>query len=68
MSTTIESTIERGALKLRPASEYVSVSPITMRRLIKRGLIKANRSTRHILIPVAELKRFLEGGTNELPR
>jgi len=32
---------------------------MSMRRLIKRGLIKPNRALRHILIPVAELDRFL---------
>lgn len=38
------------------------ISPITMHRLIKRGLIKPNRALRHILIPVSELDRFLEEG------
>lgn len=48
-----------GALKLKEAAKYLSVSPISVRRLIQRGLIKPNRSLRHILIPVAELDRFL---------
>ena len=48
------------ALKLKDACKYIGgVSDITMRRLIDRGLIKPNRSLRHILIPVAELDRFL---------
>jgi helix-turn-helix protein len=51
---------QRGALKLKPAADYISVSPVSMRRLIKRGLIKPNRSIRHILISVNELNRFLE--------
>jgi hypothetical protein len=51
---------QRGALKLKPAADYISVSPISMRRLIKRGLIKPIRSIRHILISVNELNRFLE--------
>jgi excisionase family DNA binding protein len=55
----------RGALKLKDACEYLGgVSPITVRRLISRGLIKANRSLRHILIPVAELDRFIHSGTD----
>jgi hypothetical protein len=50
---------QRGALKLKPAAQYLSLSPMSMRRLIKRGLIKPNRLTRHILISIAELGRFL---------
>jgi len=50
----------KGALKVRYAAEYLSVAPITVRRLIKRGLIQPNRALRHILIPVEELDRFLQ--------
>ena len=51
-----------GALKLKDAAHYLGgVSPITVRRLIKRGLIKPNRSLRHILIPISELERFVGG-------
>ena len=49
------------ALKLKDAAKYIGgVSDITMRRLIDRGLIKPNRSLRHLLIPIAELDRFLD--------
>ena len=49
-----------GALKLKPACEYLGgISEITLRRLIARGLIKPNRALRHIIIPIAELDRFL---------
>jgi excisionase family DNA binding protein len=51
-----------GALKIRDAARYLSVSTITVRRLIARGLIRPNRALRHILIPIAELDRFLAGG------
>ena len=52
--------IAAGALKLKPACQYLGgISEITLRRLIARGLIKPNRALRHILIPVAELDRFL---------
>jgi hypothetical protein len=50
---------QRGALKLRAAADYLSRSPVSLRRLIERGLIVPNRKTRHILIPIAELNRFL---------
>jgi excisionase family DNA binding protein len=52
----------KGALKVRHAAEYLSVAPITVRRLIKRGLIQPNRALRHSLIPVEELDRFLQLG------
>jgi excisionase family DNA binding protein len=52
-----------GALKLQDACNYLGgVSQITVRRLIKRGLIKPNRCLRHLLIPVSELDRFLAQG------
>ena len=52
-----------GSLKLKDAAQYLGgVSTITVRRLIKRGLIKPNRALRHILIPIGELDRFLAEG------
>ena len=46
----------------KDAADYLGgVSPITLRRLIKRGLIKPNRALRHVLIPIAELDRFING-------
>jgi len=55
------------ALKLKQAAEYLGVSPVSVRRLIKRGLIKPIRALRHILIPVCALDRFLAGGSNDTP-
>jgi excisionase family DNA binding protein len=53
----------RGALKLKDAAKYLGgVSIITVRRLIDRGLIRPNRALRHLLIPISELDRFIEGG------
>ena len=55
-------TAPLGALKIKDAAEYLGgVSTITVRRLIKRGLIKPNRALRHLLIPIAELDRFVAG-------
>jgi excisionase family DNA binding protein len=51
---------QRGALKLHEAAQYLGgISKHSVRRLIKRGLIKPNKTLRHILIPIAELDRFL---------
>jgi excisionase family DNA binding protein len=59
-------TTQQGALKIREAARYLGgVSPITVRRLIKRGLLKPNRALRHVLIPINELDRFLTVGLNE---
>jgi len=49
-------------LKLRQAAEYLGVSIVTVRRLIKRKLITPIRALRHILIPVSELERFIKTG------
>jgi excisionase family DNA binding protein len=54
------SAVEQGAFKLTAAAQYLGgVSEITVRRLIERGLLKPCRGLRHILIPKAELDRFL---------
>jgi hypothetical protein len=56
-------TPQRGALKLRDACEYLGgLSIPTMHRLVKRGLLRPNRSTRHLLFSVTELDRFLRDG------
>ena len=52
-----------GALKIKEAAEDLGgLSTISVRRLIKRGLIKPNKALRHVLIPIAELDRFLAEG------
>jgi hypothetical protein len=52
-----------GALKLNEARAYLgNLSKPTMYRLIKRGLLKANRSTRYCLFARTELDRFIRAG------
>jgi len=54
-----------GALKLEEARQYLGgLSIPTMHRLIKRGLLRPNRATRHLLFPFGELDRFLRDGMN----
>jgi excisionase family DNA binding protein len=56
-------TVKQGALKLKDACEYLGgISASSVRRLIKRNLLTPNRTLRHILIPTAELDRFLMEG------
>jgi hypothetical protein len=53
----------QSALKIKEAAEFLGgLSTISVRRLIKRGLLRPNRALRHILIPIAELDRFLAEG------
>ena len=59
-SETLRQLHPRGGLKLKDACVYLGgLSEITLRRLINRGLIKRNRSLRHIIIAKSELDRFL---------
>jgi hypothetical protein len=52
-----------GALKLKPAAIYLGgLSIPTMHRLIDRGLLRPNRSLRHLLFARSELDRFLNDG------
>jgi hypothetical protein len=52
-----------GALKLKPAAEYLGgLSVPTMHRLIHRGLLRPNRALRHLLFSRQELDRFLREG------
>ena len=60
----------RLAFKLNEAAPLLGVSVVTLRRAIKRGLIKPSRAFRHVIISAEELNRFLvstssvgEGGT-----
>jgi Helix-turn-helix domain len=62
MVTYSSTRLPVAALKLKDAANYLSVSPVSVRRLIRRGLIKPNRALLHILIPIAELDRFLKEG------
>lgn len=39
------------------------VSPRTIRRLVDRGLLRASKGLRHLLIPVKEIERYLDETT-----
>jgi hypothetical protein len=55
-----------GGFKLKPAATYLGgLSVPTMHRLIARGLLRPNRSLRHLLFPKSELDRFLREGMAE---
>jgi excisionase family DNA binding protein len=58
-SGSVGSTIQRRAYKISEAAAALGVSPVTIRRLIDRGLLKPTRVLRHVLIPTEELDRLL---------
>jgi excisionase family DNA binding protein len=63
MAKETKETEPIGAFKLGPACRYAGkISQMTMRRLIDRGEIKPCRNLRHLLIPKAELDRWLTEG------
>lgn len=51
------------ALKLKDTAEAMSVSQITVRRFVDRGLLHPVRAGRHLLFTVEEIQRFLAAST-----
>jgi excisionase family DNA binding protein len=51
-----------GALKLKPAAKYLSLSVPTLHRLIRDGKLRPCRQVRHHLFLRTELDRFLGDG------
>ncbi len=49
---------DRHLYKLTEAAPMLSLSVVSLRRLIKSGAIRAHRKTRHILISRSEIERF----------
>lgn len=52
-------TKTRLAYTRREVAKVIGVSPITIDRLTKRGLLKPSRATRKPLYPIWEIERFL---------
>ena len=48
------------ALTRRHAATVLGISPASLDRLTKRGLIRPSRALRRPLFPINELKRFLD--------
>jgi len=55
----------RMAYTRREAAKVIGVSPITIDRLTKRGLLRPSRATRKPLYPVWEIERFLRETSSE---
>jgi hypothetical protein len=55
-------TVNPRALELKDACQYLGgISATSVRRLVKRQLLRPNRALRHNIFSIAELDRFLEG-------
>jgi excisionase family DNA binding protein len=52
--------INRKAFSIKETGVLLGISQPSVRRLIKRGLLRPNRALRHLLIPASELDRFLQ--------
>lgn len=48
------------------AAEILGVTPVTIDRLTRRGLLKPSRATRRPLYPTWELERFLRDTTSSI--
>jgi len=44
---------------VREAARVLGISEMSVRRLLRRGLIRSSGALRHKLIPASELERFL---------
>jgi predicted site-specific integrase-resolvase len=51
--------LPRLAYSMRETAEILGVSYITVHRWIKGGLLKCSWASRHKLIPLSEIQRFL---------
>jgi DNA-binding transcriptional MerR regulator len=56
----------RLALTRVEAADALNISPATLDRLVKRGLLRPSRATRRPLFAIAEIERFLRDTTAEV--
>jgi predicted site-specific integrase-resolvase len=56
---TTKRVIPKLALTRVEAAEALGITPVTIDRLAKRGLLHPSRATRRPLYPVEEIERFL---------
>jgi hypothetical protein len=57
---------QRVAFTRDEAAEKLSLSPATIDRLTKRGLLRPSRATRRPLYPAWELERFLRETSEQI--
>ena len=64
---TTQDISNRLALTRVEAAELLGLSAVTIDRLTKRGLLRPSRATRRPIYAIAELHRFLNESTADLP-
>ncbi len=52
--------MEQISVSLRQAEQMTSISRFTLRRQIKRGVLRATRVGRRLVIPITELRKLIE--------
>jgi hypothetical protein len=60
MNKLSKENMSRLSFSRTEAPEILGLSPITVDRLTKRGLLNPSRATRRPLYPIWELERFLK--------
>ena len=61
IKTLILGKVNERWLTLKEVAEYTSVSESTIRRAIKKGVLKASHSTGKLLFKVSSVDRWLNG-------
>jgi hypothetical protein len=56
---TSRQVVPKLALSRSEAAQAIGVTPVTIDRLAKRGLLSPSRATRRPLYPIWEIERFL---------
>ena len=59
-NTVKQRVVPKLALTRVEAAEALGLTPVTIDRLAKRGLLRPSRATRRPLYSVAEIERFLK--------
>ena len=57
----IKNKINDRWMNLRELSEFTSLSTSTIRRAVKKGVLKASRNTGKLLFNIEDVKRWLNG-------
>ena len=58
--STVSKPTSRRFYRIKQAAEELNLSEATVRRLVNRGLLRASKATRHILIPREEIENFVQ--------
>jgi excisionase family DNA binding protein len=60
--------VEPIAVDIQEAGRLTSLSPFTIRAYIRQNKLRAVHVGRRVLVPVAELRRFVNEGTDSLEK